>query len=129
MVMDGRKVLIADDEAHILYVVKIKLQKGGFDVVTAMDGREALELATEINPCLMISDLQMPLMSGLEVATALYGGEVTRHIPIILLTAKGFELDSSITADTNIKMVMTKPFSPKDLLARANEVLGVAAVA
>lgn len=127
--MDGRKVLIADDEAHILYVVKMKLQKGGFEVVMAMDGREALELAAKTKPCLMISDLQMPLMSGLEVAAALYRDEATRHIPIILLTAKGFEIDHQATADTNIKMVMTKPFSPKDLLARANEVLGAVAVA
>jgi len=127
--MEGRKVLIADDEAHILYVVKVKLQKGGFDVVTAMDGREALDLAVKTGPSLIISDLQMPLMSGLEVATALSRDDATKHIPIILLTAKGFEVDDQVTAGTNIKMVMTKPFSPKDLLARANEVLGAAAVA
>jgi CheY-like chemotaxis protein len=126
--MEGRKVLIADDEAHIIYVVKMKLQKGGFDVVTAMDGQEALDLARQIEPCMLVTDLQMPVMSGLEVAAALYRDEKTRHIPVLLLTAKGFEVDEQVTADTNVRLVMTKPFSPRDLLARVNEVLDAVAV-
>jgi len=124
--MDGQKVLIADDEAHILHVVQIKLRSGGFDVVTAMDGREALELARAISPRLMITDLQMPFLSGLEVASALYREEATRGIPVILLTAKGFEVDGPALAGTNVKLVMTKPFSPRDLLSRVHEVLGAA---
>jgi len=125
--MEGRKVLIADDEAHILHVVQMKLQNGGFRVVTAMDGQEALDLAPSVRPCLLITDLQMPRLSGLELATALYGDEQTRDIPVILLTAKGFEIDDETIAGTNIKMVMTKPFSPRDLLARVGEVIGAAA--
>ena len=126
--MEGRKVLIADDEAHIIHVVQMKLRNGGFDVVTAMDGQEALDLARQAKPCLVISDLQMPVLSGLEVAAALYRDENTRDIPIILLTAKGFEVDGEATADTNIKMIMTKPFSPRDLLSKANEIVGSVAV-
>ena len=125
--MQGRKVLIADDEAHILHVVQIKLKNGGFDVVTAMDGREALELAHQIQPLLLITDLQMPILSGLEVAASLYRDEATRDLPVILLTAKGFEVDQQTLANTNVKLVMTKPFSPRDLLSRVNEVLGAAA--
>lgn len=122
--MDGRTVLVADDEAHIIHVVQIKLRNGGFNVVTAMDGQEALDLATSVKPCLLITDLQMPLLSGLEVAASLRGNDATRDIPVILLTAKGFEVQDQATAGTNIKRVMTKPFSPRDLLVRVNEVLG-----
>ena len=125
--MNRQRVLVADDEAHIIHVVEIKLTHGGFDVVTAMDGKEALELAQSVRPCLLITDLQMPLLSGLEVAASLYRSEATRHIPVILLTAKGFEVDEQAVANTNIKMVMTKPFSPRDLLARVGEVVGATA--
>ncbi|HOI55563.1 MAG TPA: response regulator [Phycisphaerae bacterium] len=121
--MERAKILIADDEAHIIHVVQLKLQNGGFDVVTAMDGREALELARRERPQLLISDLQMPILSGLELAAALYQDPQTRHLPIILLTAKGFEVDDEATARTNVRMIMTKPFSPRELLARVNELV------
>ena len=121
--MERPRVLIADDEAHIIHVVQLKLQNGGFDVVTAMDGQEALDIARAIHPHLLITDLQMPILSGLEVAAALHRDAETWDIPIILLTAKGFEVDELATAMTNIRLVMTKPFSPRDLLARANDLL------
>lgn len=123
---DNRKILIADDEAHILHVVQIKLQKGGFEVVTALDGREALDLACRIHPLAIVTDLQMPYLSGLELAAALARNPDTSDIPVILLTAKGFEVDGAATAGTNIKYVMTKPFSPRDLLAKVNECVSVA---
>ncbi|MBN2584344.1 MAG: response regulator [Planctomycetes bacterium] len=122
--MERPRILIADDEAHIIHVVQLKLQNGGFDVVTSMDGQEALDMARTLRPQLLISDLQMPILSGLEVAAALYQDAETRDIPIILLTAKGFEVDDQATARTNVKMVMTKPFSPRDLLARVNDLVG-----
>jgi two-component system alkaline phosphatase synthesis response regulator PhoP len=121
--MERAKILIADDEAHIIHVVQLKLQNGGFDVVTAMDGREALELVRRERPQLLISDLQMPVLSGLELAAALYQDPQTRYLPIILLTAKGFEVDAEATARTNVRMIMTKPFSPRELLARVNELM------
>ena len=124
---DNRKILIADDEAHILHVVRIKLQKGGFEVVAAMDGREALELARTLHPLAIVTDLQMPYLSGLELAAALAQDPATAGIPLLLLTAKGFEVDGAATAGTNIKFVMTKPFSPRDLLAKVNECVGATA--
>jgi len=124
--MERPKVLVADDEAHIIHVVQLKLEKGGFEVLTSMDGQEALDTVRKVRPCLLITDLQMPVLSGLEVAAALYREEATRDIPVILLTAKGFEIDDSAIANTNIKMVMTKPFSPRDLLARVIEVVAPA---
>jgi DNA-binding response OmpR family regulator len=126
--MEGRRILVADDEAHIVHIVQIKLRGGGYDVLTAMNGQEAFDLAVAEKPCLLISDLQMPHLSGLEVAAALHRHEQTAGIPVILLTAKGFEVDEAAIADTNIRMVMTKPFSPRDLLSRVNELVGPAAV-
>jgi len=126
--MEGRKVLVADDEAHILHVVQIKLEHGGFEVVAATDGREALEQARTVEPDLLITDLQMPFLSGLEVAARLRQDAATQHIPVILLTAKGFEVDRAAIANTNVKMILTKPFSPRDLLSRVQEVLGAGAV-
>ncbi|NIA21482.1 MAG: response regulator [Anaerolineaceae bacterium] len=120
--MERPKVLIADDEAHIIHVVQLKLENGGFEVMAAMDGQETLGMARKIHPSLLITDLQMPILSGLEVATILYQEEQTRDIPVILLTAKGFEVDDSAIANTNIRMIMTKPFSPRNLLARASEI-------
>ena len=127
--MERPKVLVADDEAHIIHVVQLKLEKGGFEVLTSMDGQEALDMAREVHPCLLVTDLQMPVLSGLEVAAALYREEATQDIPVILLTAKGFEVDDSAIANTNIKMVMTKPFSPRDLLARVSEIVATAITA
>jgi len=127
--MERAKILVADDEAHIIHVVQLKLEKGGFEVITAMDGQEALETARRICPSLLVSDLQMPVLSGLEVAAALYREERTREIPVILLTAKGFEVDDSAVANTNIKMVMTKPFSPRGLLALVREIVAPAVTA
>lgn len=127
--MERPKILVADDEAHIIHVVQLKLERGGFEVLTSMDGQEALDTARVVHPSLLVTDLQMPVLSGLEVAVALYREEATQGIPIILLTAKGFEVDDRAIANTNIKMVMTKPFSPRDLLARVSEVVAPAITA
>ena len=121
--MDRPRIVVADDEAHILHVVEIKLKNAGFEVITATDGQEALELVVRTHPQLLITDLQMPILSGLEVAAQLHSNEQTRHIPVLLLTAKGFEVDDKATAGTNIRMVMTKPFSPRDLLSQVSELV------
>ena len=71
--MSGKKILVADDEAHILHVVSMKLRNAGFEVITAVDGEEALELCTAEKPDLLITDYQMPLMTGLELCTLLRG--------------------------------------------------------
>ncbi len=116
-------IVVADDEAHILHVVEIKLRNAGFEVITAMDGQEALELVKSLRPQLLISDLQMPVLSGLEVAAHLHSDQQTREIPILLLTAKGFEVDDQALSGTSIRKVMTKPFSPRDLLSQVAEIV------
>ena len=89
----NKKVLVADDETHILHVVSMKLRNAGYDVITAVDGEEALELCATEKPDLLITDYQMPVMSGLELCQRLQQIPATQQIPAIMLTARGFALD------------------------------------
>lgn len=124
--MDKPLVLLADDEAHITCVVADRLRSAGFDVTTARDGEEALELALRLRPALVITDLQMPRMSGLELALKLAAAEATAKTPVIMLTARGYILDQELTDRTNIRTVMGKPFSAREVVRRASELLGIA---
>jgi two-component system alkaline phosphatase synthesis response regulator PhoP len=117
------KILVVDDEVSITNVVAMKLRNAGLDVVVALDGQEAYELAKADRPDFMITDLQMPGMSGLELCARL-AAEWDGGVPTILLTAKGFELDDAAILNLPIRRVMTKPFGPRELLAYVQEVLG-----
>jgi len=121
--MDGKKILVADDESHILHVVSLKLRNAGFNVVTACDGQEALELAQQELPDLMIVDYQMPQLSGLELCQRLKQNPATSRIPALLLTARGYDLDVDVAQSSGIVRILSKPFSPRQLLATVNEVL------
>jgi len=120
------KILVADDEAPIANVVAMKLRNAGLEVVVAMDGLEAYELAVAERPDFMITDLQMPGMSGLELCARLVA-ELEGGIPTILLTAKGFELEAESVRGLPVRRIMTKPFSPRELLAQVQESLGLLA--
>lgn len=119
-----RRILVADDETHITQVVSLKLRNAGFEVIVANDGEEALELATSELPCLLITDLQMPFLSGLDLARKLHEKPATRDIPIVVLTARGLGLSTEDLSETSIRTVMSKPFSPKQVLECALEILG-----
>ena len=114
--MNDQTILAVDDEAHILQVVSLKLRNAGFDVLTAKDGEEALELANTHPIHLLITDFQMPGMSGLELAAKLHGEPGRRHMPILLLTAHGLALEQVETARAGITIRLSKPFSPRELL-------------
>src|SRR5262245_39891912 len=103
-------ILLADDEAHITCVMAQKLRSAGYGVVAARDGEEALELTLRTRPAIVITDLQMPRMSGLELAIRLRETEETASIPVIMLTARGYIMDPATTAKTNIRHVIGKPF-------------------
>jgi len=120
------KILVADDEAPIANVVAMKLRNAGLEVVVAMDGLEAYELAVAERPDLLITDLQMPGMGGLELCARLVA-ELEGGIPTILLTAKGFELSAESVRELPVRRIMTKPFSPRELLAQVQELLGLLA--
>ncbi|MEX0744383.1 MAG: response regulator [Phycisphaeraceae bacterium] len=121
---DAPLILVADDESHIVHVVTLKLQNAGYRVITAEDGEEALALALEHRPNLVITDFQMPFMSGLELCTQLKSDERTAETPALMLTARGFSLGRDVLEQTNIAAVLSKPFSPRDVLARVQELLG-----
>jgi two-component system phosphate regulon response regulator PhoB len=123
-----RTVLVADDETHILHVVSLKLRNAGYRVLTARDGQEALELAQQEHPHLLITDYHMPELSGIELCRRLKQDPATSDIPAIMLTARGYSLEPVDTEQSGILRMLSKPFSPRQLLATVEEVLnGVAA--
>jgi len=119
-----KKVLVVDDEVSIANVVAIKLRRAGFEVIVALDGQEAYEQALASRPDFLITDLQMPRLNGIGLCSRLT--EELGGIPTILLTAKGFEIDRLEIAGLPIRRIMTKPFSPRELLAQVQEALGLA---
>ena len=119
-----RKILVVDDESHITQVVSLKLSNAGYAVVTAGDGEEGFEIACQEKPDLVITDLQMPYMSGIELAKKLRRNPATASTPVLMLTARGYALDQSELGQTNIKGVMSKPFSPREVLERSRAALG-----
>ena len=116
-------ILVVDDESHILHVVELKLRNAGFEVVTAMDGEEGLEIAVQQKPDLVITDLQMPVMSGTALCAAMKAHPATQHTPALVITARGFKLEQEALDTTNIQAVLSKPFSPREVLCCVNEIL------
>lgn len=110
-------ILVVDDEAHILHVVSLKLRNAGYQVITAADGEEGLERARADHPDLIITDYQMPFLTGLELCETLASDPATASVPAIMLTARGFAMNEDDLQRTNIKAVLSKPFSPRQILA------------
>lgn len=121
--MSAVKILVCDDEAHILHVVATKLKNNGYQVVTAADGEEGLELARQHKPDLVITDYQMPFLSGLELCARLRSDPATSSIPVIMLTARGFSMGEEDLKNTNVQRVLPKPFSPREVLKSVEEIL------
>ncbi len=117
------KILVADDEAHILHVVSMKLRNAGFEVITAHDGEEAVGLCHAEQPDLIITDYQMPFMTGIEFCTEIRNSDSGRDIPAVMLTARGFDVDPAEMAEAGITRVLEKPFSPREVLAIVKEML------
>jgi two-component system alkaline phosphatase synthesis response regulator PhoP len=121
--MSERKVLVVDDEIHIVHVVAIKLRNNGFEVVTAANGAEAFELACSEKPDIIVTDFQMPVMTGLELVEKIRQNEATKEIPVILLTARSFAIEDEQKQSLQISECLSKPFSPKELLRSIEDVL------
>ncbi len=121
--MNGKTILAVDDEAHILHVVSLKLQNAGFAVLTANDGEEALEAAASAQVDMMITDFQMPGISGVELARRIHGEPGRKNLPVMLLTAHGLALEQVELARAGITATLSKPFSPRELLEKVNELL------
>lgn len=117
-------VLIADDDADILELVAFRLERAGYEVLTAGDGEEALSLARERRPALAVLDVMMPKLTGYDVVRAMRDEDGTRDIPVILLTARVQDADVSRGFEAGADDYVRKPFSPQELRARVEAVLG-----
>jgi DNA-binding response OmpR family regulator len=120
---DAPLVLVADDEEDIRALVAFRLDRAGYDVITAADGEEALTLATTRLPDLVVLDMMMPKANGLEVTRSLRGLDATKDIPVILLTARAQEADVASGFEAGVDDYVKKPFSPKDLQLRVQALL------
>ncbi len=111
-------ILVVDDEELILELLRFNLEKEGYLVCVAKDGQEALECVKKVRPDLIVLDLMLPGMDGLEVCRRIRSVQSFQQIPIIMLTAKGEEFDKVLGLELGADDYMTKPFSPRELLAR-----------
>jgi CheY-like chemotaxis protein len=121
--MGNKKVLVVDDEIHIVHVVAIKLRNNGYEVISASNGAEAFDLACSEEPDIIVTDFQMPVMTGLELIERIRQDEATKDTPVILLTARSFAIEDQQKEDLQIAECLSKPFSPKELLRSIEDVL------
>ena len=117
------RILIVDDEEDILKLLRYNLGKAGFDVISANDGPQAIETAGRELPDLVVLDIMLPNMDGTEVLKALKKNPLTEKIPVVMLTARGEEIDRVIGLELGADDYMIKPFSVKELLLRVNVLL------
>ena len=116
----NKKILVVDDEAAILQTLRYNLERSGYNVVTASDGRSAVAIALREQPDLIILDIMLPVLDGIEACKEI---RKTSSVPIIMLTAKDQEIDKVLALELGADDYVTKPFSPRELLARINAVL------
>jgi len=117
-------VLAADDDEDILELVAFRLERSGYTVLRATDGEEALRLALEAKPDLAVLDVMMPKLDGYELTRRLRADDATRRMPIILLTARSQDADVQAGFDAGADDYLRKPFSPQELRARVQAILG-----
>jgi DNA-binding response OmpR family regulator len=118
------RILIADDDPDILELVAFRLSRAGFDVMKAADGEDALAKIAQHGPDLAVLDVMMPKVDGYEATRRIRASAVTGHIPVILLTARVQDVDIARGFDAGADDYMKKPFSPHELRARVEAVLG-----
>lgn len=118
-----KRILVVDDERDLVELISMNLQRHGYEVLTAYEGKTGLEMARKQIPDLVILDLMMPNLSGQEVATCLKGDPTTAAVPILMLTARGEETDIVVGLSLGADDYVTKPFSMKVLMARVGAVL------
>jgi len=117
------KILVADDELDVLNLVSLNLKNAGFTIIKAQDGASALSKARSNMPLLVVLDLMLPGMSGIEVCKTLKSDPATSQIPIIMLTAKAEEVDRIVGLELGADDYITKPFSPRELVLRVKSVV------
>jgi DNA-binding response OmpR family regulator len=123
-VTDTRLVLCADDDEDILSLVSLRLERAGFQVATAADGEEAMQVARDRRPALAVLDVMMPKRTGYEVLAELRGDEALRGMKVILLSARVQEGDVARGMDAGADAYLVKPFRAQDLVSKVEELLG-----
>ena len=118
------KILVVDDEIYIVHILDFSLGMEGYEVITALDGEQALEKARAEKPDLIVLDIMMPKLDGYETCKMLKAEADTKDIPVILLSAKGRNVDQKIGFEVGADDYITKPFSPRKLVERINAILG-----
>ena len=121
--MPSDTILAVDDEVHILELISFNLKAAGYHVVTALTGEEALKRCEVERPSLVLLDIMLPGIDGLEVCRRLKGDRMTSNIPIIMLTARGDEVDKILGLELGADDYITKPFSVRELAARVKSLL------
>ena len=121
--MPNETILAVDDEVHILELISFNLKAAGYHVVTALTGEEALKRCEVERPSLVLLDIMLPGIDGLEVCRRLKGDRMTSNIPIIMLTARGDEVDKILGLELGADDYITKPFSVRELGARVKSLL------
>ena len=117
-------ILVVDDESHIQHVVSLKLRNAGYVVETAADGEEALHAMSHRVPVLVVTDLQMPYVDGIELCRAMLDRPDTCDVPVVVLTARGYALGDEASELPNVHAVLSKPFSPRAILNEVGTILG-----
>ena len=118
--MAGERILIVDDEAHIVELVRLYLERDGFRVDSASDGAQGLRLNSELRPALVILDLMLPEVDGLEVCRQV---RAESDVPIMMLTARDEDIDKIVGLELGADDYLTKPFNPRELVARVKAIL------
>jgi len=118
--MTGERILVVDDESHIVELVRLYLERDGFRVESASDGARGLRLALELRPALIILDLMLPEVDGLEVCRRV---RADSDVPIVMLTAREEDVDKIVGLELGADDYLTKPFNPRELLARVKAIL------
>ena len=122
--MSKGRILVVDDEIYIVHILDFSLGMEGYEVLTALDGEQALERLKADKPDLIVLDIMMPTLDGYEVCRTIKTNPETQHIPVILLSAKGRNVDQKMGFDVGADDYITKPFSPRKLVERINALLG-----
>lgn len=120
-----KKILLVDDSKTALFMERMVLKNGPYEIATAADGQEAVERAWTERPDLIVMDVIMPRMTGFEALRALRGREETRDVPVILVTTRGEPANVEEGYESGCTDYLTKPFEPEELLAKVNGYLGV----
>ena len=118
------RILVVDDEIYIVHILDFSLGMEGYEVLTALDGEQALEKARAEKPDLIVLDIMMPKLDGYETCKRLKADPETKDVPVILLSAKGRNVDQKVGFEVGADDYITKPFSPRKLVERINAILG-----